>query len=131
MDIDLNGREPIYVQLKTEFKRQIRLGILQVDDQMPTPRQLARDLGINPNNVRKAYLELAEEGIIYTISGKGSFVALGRESLEISDKTYWDRLEQTVSRLKSEGAADKLILQKVNDVLRTWRQRNDRSKESD
>lgn len=131
MDIDLNGREPVYVQLKAEFMRQIMLGILQVDDQVPTPRQLARDLGINPNNVHKAYLELAEEGIIYTISGKGSFVALGRESLESPDIDHWGRLEHTIWLLKTEGAADRLILQKVNDALITWRQKNDRSEESD
>lgn len=131
MDIDLTGREPIYMQLKSELVRQIMLGILQVDDQVPTARDLARDLGINPNNVHKAYRELEEEGILYTIRGKGSFVALGQDSVESTSECVWRRLDRAIEVLKSEGIGDKLIHSRVDHKLRRWRHENDRSEESD
>ena len=77
--IDSRSRVAIYEQLVQNIIGLIARGVLQPDDQLPSVRNLARDLGINPNTVQKAYQELESEGIIYTVGGKGCFVG-GREN---------------------------------------------------
>ncbi len=74
--IDLRGgRGAIYQQLREEVVRLCSLGVLKPDDQLPSVRALARDLGINPNTVAKAYSQLEAEGITYSVPGKGSFIS--------------------------------------------------------
>ena len=51
------------------------LGILDENQQLPSVRALAREVGVNPNTVAKAYQQLEQQGIIYTVSGRGSFVS--------------------------------------------------------
>ena len=73
--IDSRSRMAIYEQLVQNIIGLIARGVLQPDDQLPSVRNLARDLGINPNTVQKAYQELERQGIIYTVPGRGSFVS--------------------------------------------------------
>ncbi len=74
--IDLRGnRGAIYQQLKEEVVRLCSLDVLKPDDQLPSVRSLARELGINPNTVAKAYSQLESDGITYTVPGKGSFIS--------------------------------------------------------
>lgn len=74
IEIDYKSRDPIYLQIIHSIKKNIMLGNLRENDQLPAVRQLAVDLGINPNTVQKAYRELDREEITYTVPGKGSFV---------------------------------------------------------
>ena len=74
--IDLRGgRGAIYQQLKEEVMRLCSLEVLRPDDQLPSVRALARELGINPNTVAKAYSQLEADGITYSVPGKGSFIS--------------------------------------------------------
>lgn len=75
IQISLRGGGPIYQQLKEEVIRLACEGILAPDEQLPSVRALARELGINPNTVAKAYQELENEGVIYSMGGKGSFIS--------------------------------------------------------
>ena len=68
------SRTSIYQQIIDQILAQIACGALQVDEQLPGVRNLAQDLGINPNTVVKAYAELENNGYIYSVQGKGSFV---------------------------------------------------------
>lgn len=72
--INLKSGEAIYLQLKEQVVKLACMGILKPNEQLPSVRVLARELGINPNTVAKAYQELENEKIIYSVSGKGSFV---------------------------------------------------------
>lgn len=74
-DIDLTGRAPIYEQLYKKTVELVMKGILQENAQMPSVRSLAKELSVNPNTVAKAYSQLERDGVIYSVSGKGSFVA--------------------------------------------------------
>ena len=65
----------IYVQIMDEVKRALVLGTLQPDDPLPSVRQLARDIKVNFNTVKKAYRELEREGCVYTERGLGTFAA--------------------------------------------------------
>ena len=68
------SRTPIYQQIIEQVLAQITCGALVPDQQLPGVRNLANDLGINPNTVVKAYAELENSGYIYSLQGKGSFV---------------------------------------------------------
>lgn len=73
--IDYRDTRPIYEQVVEKFKVLILKGGLKADEQMPTVRSLAMELSINPNTIQKAYSELERQGYIYTVRGRGNFVA--------------------------------------------------------
>lgn len=73
--IDLTSRTPIYEQIYKKIIELIINGTLSENDQIPSVRTLAKDIGVNPNTVAKAYLELDRNGIIYSLQGRGSFIA--------------------------------------------------------
>ncbi len=73
--INLQSGIPLYRQLKRSFHRMAALGVIRAHEQLPPVRQLATELGINPNTVQKAYRELEQEGLIYALTGKGNFLA--------------------------------------------------------
>jgi Predicted transcriptional regulators len=73
--LDLRSRLPIYEQLVEKFKELIISEVLKTDEQLPSVRVLASQLTINPNTIQKSYRELERQGYIYSIPGKGSFVA--------------------------------------------------------
>jgi GntR family transcriptional regulator len=66
---------PIYLQITEQVKRSIALGVLAPGEQLPTVKQLAADLVVNPNTVARAYRELERDQIIETMPGRGSFIA--------------------------------------------------------
>lgn len=73
--LDYRDSRPIYEQVKDGFRKLILQGILKKDDKIPSVRETATSLTINPNTIQRAYRELEQEGFIYSVAGKGSFVA--------------------------------------------------------
>jgi len=73
--IDNASDRPVYQQIIDQVKRDIALGRLAEDEKLPTVRQLAGQLAINPNTIAKAYQQMEREGIITTRPGSGAFVA--------------------------------------------------------
>ena len=73
--IDNASDRPVYQQIIDQVKRDIALGRLVKDEKLPTVRELARQIAINPNTIGKAYRQLEQEGIIVTKPGAGAFVA--------------------------------------------------------
>ena len=73
-NLDYQSGLPIYEQIVEQFERYIAFGVLKPKEQIPSIRELASSLGINPNTVKKAYEELEKRGAITTISTKGTFV---------------------------------------------------------
>ncbi|MEK4518334.1 GntR family transcriptional regulator [Paenibacillus sp. FSL H8-0122] len=74
-ELDVRSRKPIYEQLTDKVKELIMHGILRADEQLPSVRALSSQLTLNPNTIQKAYRELEREGYIYSLQGKGNFVA--------------------------------------------------------
>ena len=72
--LDYRDARPIYVQIIDGFKEQITAGILRAGDKLPSVRELAAALTINPNTIQRAYRQLEMEGWIATVPGKGCFV---------------------------------------------------------
>ena len=73
--LDYADRRPIYEQVIEKMKDLILLGVLETDSQLPSVRELAMELSINPNTVQRAYAELERQGVIYCVKGRGNFVA--------------------------------------------------------
>lgn len=73
--IDNASNRPVYRQIIDQIKRDIAMGRLVKDEKLPTVRQLAAQLAINPNTIAKAYRQLESEGIIVTRPGAGAFIA--------------------------------------------------------
>ncbi|MBR5564721.1 MAG: GntR family transcriptional regulator [Roseburia sp.] len=75
--IQLNYRDskPIYEQIKEGLRRLVVTGALSAGEKLPSVRELASQIAINPNTIQRAYRELENEGYIYTLVGKGTFVA--------------------------------------------------------
>ena len=75
--LELNYRDarPIYEQIKDGLRRLILSDVIRKNERLPSVRDLASQLAINPNTIQKAYRELEQEGYVYTVSGRGSFAA--------------------------------------------------------
>ncbi len=79
--LDYSSRISIYEQIINEVEKYVALGILKEGEQIPSIRDLASTLGINPNTVRKAYQELERKGVINTLSTKGTFITNNTKSV--------------------------------------------------
>jgi len=73
--LDYGDRRPIYEQIKDKMKQLIISGALKENDKIPSVRELAVMMAINPNTIQKSYKELESEGYIYSLRAKGYFVA--------------------------------------------------------
>ena len=72
--LDYQDRRPIYEQITEKFRTLIYQGALLAGCRLPSVRQLAMELSINPNTIQRAYMTLEQEGLIYPVKGKGNFV---------------------------------------------------------
>ena len=97
-----DGR-PIYVQIKESLIAQVAAGVLLPGDKLPSVRELAGSLVINPNTIQRAYRELEQQGVIETIPGKGCFVC---EKKGNETAALWKQLEGTVQALKALGVSE-------------------------
>ena len=89
--LDYKDRRPIYEQVAEKLEELMLLGILGENEPLPSVRSLAMELSINPNTIQSAYAELERQGYIYTVKGKGSFVA---ENSVMKEKRKKDLLIQ-------------------------------------
>lgn len=103
--IALNYRDsrPIYEQIKEGFRRLILTGALATGDKLPSVRELAAELAINPNTIQRSYRELEAEGFIYSIAGKGSFAAALSEVDSSRRQALLHRFEESARELLHLG----------------------------
>ena len=103
--ISLNYRDsrPIYEQIRDGLRKLIVTGALSADEKLPSVRALAAQLAINPNTIQRAYTELERQGYIYSVKGRGSFVADNRQIRERKRQEIWDQLELLIRDAKGTG----------------------------
>ena len=114
--IDYQDARPIYEQIVENFKMQILKGVLQPDEQMPSVRNLAIDLSINPNTIQRAYLELERNGFIYTVKGRGNFVSSDTSWKRNEKENNIKELNTILVKLKELGITQKEIADLVKDI---------------
>lgn len=99
--IDYQDRTPIYEQIVDRVQTLIIKGVLKANEQLPSVRKLATDLSINPNTIQKAFALLEQQGFIYSVKGRGSFVSPNPGSgIEQKREDFFLHLEEMVSNAK-------------------------------
>ncbi|MCI8443498.1 MAG: GntR family transcriptional regulator [Provencibacterium sp.] len=114
--IDPYSRAPIYEQVIGRITELIMVGELKSGDKLPSVRMLARDLGVNPNTIQKAYAELERRRIIYTVSGKGNFVGEPEVVSRQVCKRLLEEVGAAVRAARRSGIEQETISQLVNEV---------------
>ena len=102
--LDYQDRRPLYEQVEEKFRNLILIGALEPGSRMPSVRQLAMELSINPNTIQRAYSELESEGYAASVPGKGSF-AVRRERAEDDGRrlALTETLRETLRELRALG----------------------------
>lgn len=105
--IQLNPRDhrPIHEQIRDGFRRLILSGVLEQGDKMPSVRQLAASLAINPNTIQRAYAQLEAEGYLEGYPGKGSFVAPSKETRAHRQQELLEQLDEIAEELVQLGVS--------------------------
>lgn len=108
-----------YLQIVQQVKEALRLGTIDVGDQLPTVREVVADLAINPNTVAKAYRDLEREGLVVARQGRGTFVAstLARGSLRHHDELRAE-LERWLRSALDAGLDEESVRALISATLR-------------
>jgi GntR family transcriptional regulator len=114
--LDNGSGVPVYRQLIDQVQAGIATGILSVGYQIPTVRQVAVDLAINPNTVMRAYRELEIRGVLDTQQGTGTFIAARSPQIEDDGRTR--RLDQLIDEFVARAGAGGFTLEEVLEALK-------------
>jgi GntR family transcriptional regulator len=122
LTVDPRSGVPIYLQIIEQIKRSVALGVLQVGEQLPTVKQLAIDLTVNPNTVARAYRDLEREGVIETAPGRGSFVRANgvTEAPKVAAEIGRDALDVALRETKAVGLKREHVRELFEAALRRW-----------
>lgn len=115
--INLQSREPIYEQLYKNVVRLISLNVLPPQSQLPSVRQLASQLGVNPNTVSKAYQLLERDGLIYSVIGKGSFISPGEGAVLQQKNEAMEKIKKALSEACALGFSKDELLSLIDEVF--------------
>lgn len=120
--LNIDNRSPVYLQLIEYFKEQIASGKLAMGEEIPSRRELARTLNINPNTVQRAFREMEEMGLIYTDGNMPSKVTRDETVIKkVREELVQDALEHFVSTIKTL----QIPLEDVYPLLeKTYREKN-------
>lgn len=110
------SNQPIYEQIYTQLKEQIIAGTLAEGDALPSIRSLAKDLKISVITTKRAYDELEQEGFIYTVAGKGCFVA--EQNVELIRESHLRKIESAMEEILSLGRACGLCGEDLAQMLK-------------
>src|SRR4249920_286493 len=122
--LDQRSDAPPYLQIVQQVKEALRLGMIDIGDQLPTVREVVADLAVNPNTVAKAYRELEHEGLVVARQGRGTFVSstLAPASLRHHDALRAG-LERWLEAAETAGLDEESIRALISSTLRETRAR--------
>ena len=111
--LDYRDARPIYVQIIDGFKEQITAGILRSGDKLPSVRELAGALTINPNTIQRAYRQLEMEGWIATVPGKGCFVCSDERLAEEEKNRLLAAFDEAAEGLAAFGISRDMLIARL------------------
>ncbi len=116
--IQLNYRDskPIYEQIKEGMRKLVISNALSANEKLPSVREMASKLAINPNTIQKAYKELENEGYLYTVAGKGTFVAEHKEIFDMRQNELLEEFDEVVAELLYLSVEKKNLIERVNNL---------------
>lgn len=101
--LDYRDARPIYTQITDGFRDQIRSGVLQEGDKLPSVRELATQLTINPNTIQRSYRELEMQGWITSVPGKGCFVCGVPGGMQTEEQKLLKEFDRVAGQLQALG----------------------------
>lgn len=113
--IDYRSRTPIYEQIKEQIIKLINCGELKSGDQLQSLRQLSSELSININTVKRALSELEDQGIVYSVAGKGVFIADTQNSDAFLTSSL-ETVETAITNAKVLGVQKSDILKLIENI---------------
>ena len=114
INLDYTSRTQIYEQIVNEIERYVALGILKEKEQILSIRELASNLGINPNTVKKAYSVLESKNVIVSLSTKGTFISSDVNSVKNTTiNNYINDIKSIMNKLNKLGLDNKEIIDKI------------------
>lgn len=117
--LNYSDHRPLYRQIKDHFKELIFSGALNEGDKVPSVRELASMLAINPNTIQKAYKELEAEGFISSVPAKGSFVspgALQKDALKLEEMKK--TLRRLIYDMRCMGEKKEGIIEEIEEIFK-------------
>lgn len=111
--IDYRDGRPIYEQVSDGIEQLVLHGVLPAGAQIPSVRQLATELSINPNTIQRAYSDLEKKGVIYSAKGKGNFVS---DDFSILREQKIEKIEKQMKSLAKEA----YLLGAVEEQIKGW-----------
>lgn len=112
--LDYSDKRPIYEQVVGRFKDLIYKGILSANEQMPSVRSLAIELSINPNTIQRAYAELERSGLIYSVKGRGNYVADISDMLPARQQKFFEEFDFLLDKLPALSITKDELIKHIN-----------------
>ena len=113
MRLDYRDTRPLYEQIVDKFQMLILSGALEPNSRMPSVRSLAVELSINPNTIQRAYSELERNGFLYTVKGKGNYVAYSDSLKDVRKQEILEKLRD----LKKEALSMGMTVKELTEFL--------------
>ena len=111
--LDYRDARPIYAQIIEGFRGQIRAGVLQPGEKLPSVRELATQLTINPNTIQRAYRELESTGWIASVSGKGCFVCEVPRQASAEQQKLLEEFDRVTGALLASGITMEVLIERL------------------
>ena len=111
--LDYRDARPIYTQIGDGIREQIRTGILQTGDKLPSVRELATQLTINPNTIQRSYRELEMQGWVASVAGKGCFVCGVPSGYESQEQKLLRQFDQVAGELLQMGIRPETLMERL------------------
>ena len=108
--LDYRDYRPIYSQIVDGFREQILAGVMQEGEKLPSVRELAAELSINPNTIQRAYRELEAAGWVATVQGKGCFVCAAPSP---GNRALLSTFDRTVQQLLESGVTTEELIKRL------------------
>ena len=113
--LDYRDARPIYVQITDGLKEQISAGVLQSGEKLPSVRELAASLAINPNTIQRSYRQLEADGWIVTVPGKGCFVCSNEKVAQEEKKQLLAAFDAAAEALMSFGVSRETLIARLQE----------------
>lgn len=115
IQLNYGHSRPIYEQVRDGLRQLILTGVLTENSKMPSVRELAVQLTINPNTIQRAYRELENEGYIVSVPGKGSFVAAAGKAAKQRRSELEENFRELVGELRVIGLTENELIAMVKE----------------
>jgi len=114
--LDYRDKRPIYEQVIEKLEHLIVSGALEENMKMPSVRSLGMELSLNPNTIQRAYNQLEQEGYLYTVTGRGSFVAPEAEWREGKNTKMLEEWRAVSAKAREAGLTKEQLITEINRI---------------